>query len=117
MELSGAGNFAACTIIARNYLAQARTLIDSFLEHHPGSRFYLLVVDDEAHTLDDDMLGSAVSFVRPSDLALPRFGEMAFQYDVTELSTAVKPSLLSYMLDGASRPSSTSIPTSSSTDR
>jgi SAM-dependent methyltransferase/glycosyltransferase involved in cell wall biosynthesis len=99
LELTGAGNFAACTIVARNYLAQARTLIQSFHEHHPRSRFYLLVVDDETRALDDALLGPSVSIVRPSDLALPRFREMAFQYDVTELSTAVKPALLAYMLE------------------
>jgi glycosyltransferase involved in cell wall biosynthesis/SAM-dependent methyltransferase len=99
LQLSGAGGFGACTIVARNYLPRARTLIDSFLEHHPSNRFYLLVVDDAAREVDDQALGPMVNIVRPSDLALPRFREMAFQYDVTELSTAVKPALLSYMLD------------------
>ena len=36
---AASGNFRpvnACTIIARNYLAQARVLARSFLEHHPG---------------------------------------------------------------------------------
>lgn len=99
MALTGTGSFAACTIVARNYLAQARTLIQSFLEHHPQSHFYLLVVDDEARAVDGAAFGSAVSIVGPNDLALPRFREMAFQYDVTELSTAVKPALLCYMLD------------------
>jgi glycosyltransferase involved in cell wall biosynthesis/SAM-dependent methyltransferase len=99
LELTDAGRFAACTIVARNYLAQARTLIDSLLEHHPRSAFYLLVVDDEARALDAEALGPGVRVVRPADLALPRFREMAFQYDVTELSTAIKPALLSYMLD------------------
>jgi len=29
----------ACTIIAKNYVAQARVLARSYLEHHPGGRF------------------------------------------------------------------------------
>ena len=34
-----------CTIIARNYLAQARVLAETFREHHPDGRFFVLVID------------------------------------------------------------------------
>src|SRR4051794_37826002 len=36
----------AGTIVARNYLAQAQVLVDSFRDHHPDGEFYVLVVDD-----------------------------------------------------------------------
>jgi hypothetical protein len=36
-----------CTIAARNYLAQARVLAESFAAHYPEARFTTLVVDGE----------------------------------------------------------------------
>jgi hypothetical protein len=35
-----------CTIIARNYLPFARVLATSFIEHNPGGRVAVLVIDD-----------------------------------------------------------------------
>ena len=41
-----------CTIIAKNYVAQARVLARTFLELHPGSRCYVLVIDEFDGYLD-----------------------------------------------------------------
>jgi glycosyltransferase involved in cell wall biosynthesis len=87
---------AACTIIFRNYLSHARILAESFLQHHAGSRFYLLIVDDLPRGV---RLERAVRKLRGEDLGLPYFFEMCFKYDVTELSTAVKPTLLKRLMD------------------
>ena len=38
-------DFAACTIVAHNYLPLARIVARSFLKHHPESRFYIVIVD------------------------------------------------------------------------
>jgi hypothetical protein len=40
----------ACTIVARNYLAFARVLAESFLAIHPDSSFTTLVVDAECRS-------------------------------------------------------------------
>jgi hypothetical protein len=89
------GPVAACTIIARNYLAQARVLIDSYLAHAPGARFYLFVVDGLPPGV---RLDPQVQVLGPHEVGVPGFGEMSFKYDVTELCTAVKPSLLRFVL-------------------
>ena len=34
----------ACTIVSPNYLPYARTLVSSYLQHHPGDKFFVLVV-------------------------------------------------------------------------
>src|SRR5260370_27145401 len=82
---------AACTIISRNFLSFARVLVESYARHEPGGRFYVLVVDG----LPDGVnFGADVQLLGPEDLALPYFYEMCFEYDVAELCTAVKPSLL-----------------------
>jgi glycosyltransferase involved in cell wall biosynthesis len=87
----------ACTIIARNYLAHARTLARSFLEHHPGGHFTVLVIDgDESVRTGDDQF----EVMLPDQIGIDEdeFGRMAMLYDVMELATAVKPSLLKTLL-------------------
>lgn len=86
---------SACTIVARNYLSYARILADSFLRHHPGSNFYLLVVDGLPEGV---AAGPGITVIDVGELALPNFPAMSFKYDVTELSTSVKPTLLSLLL-------------------
>jgi glycosyltransferase involved in cell wall biosynthesis/SAM-dependent methyltransferase len=86
---------AACTIIARNYIAQARLLASSYLRHHPDSHFFVLIVDGLPDGVD---FGESVTILGPDDLSLPQFVEMAFKYEVTELSTAVKPSVMSTIM-------------------
>ena len=94
----------ACTIIARNYLAHARVLADSFFAHHPDGVFTVLVIDDEGHRFDAG--AEAFQCLRLSDIGLDRaeICRLAALYDVTELATAVKPPLLQHLLKTASSP-------------
>ena len=87
---------AACTIVARNYLPQARMLAESYARQAPGARFYLLVIDGQPDGIE---LGAHITRVAMEELDLPGFAELTFKYDVTELATSVKPSLLSLLLD------------------
>ena len=85
-----------CTIICRNYIAQARVLARSFAEHHPDGDCVVLIVDGvEA----DRQATESIRVVLPADLDLPDFPHMAGIYDPIELSTAVKPWLLEWMCD------------------
>jgi SAM-dependent methyltransferase len=88
-----------CTIIARNYLAHARTLAASFLEHHPDATCVVLVIDEINDAFDPG--GEQAVIVGPGDLGFKpgEFADMAARYDVLELSTAVKPWLLRHMLE------------------
>ena len=90
----------ACTIVARNYLAHARTVAASYREHHPDGRFTVLVMDAPyEHLLRDD---DAFDVIEPHQIGLPE-GElerMLTLYDVKELATALKPTLLDSMLAG-----------------
>jgi glycosyltransferase involved in cell wall biosynthesis len=86
---------AGCTIVARNYLSHARILARSYLRHHPGANFYLHVVDELPAGVAP---GHGIRLVRPRDLELPYFYELCLKYDVTELSTAVKPTLLQVLM-------------------
>ncbi|MBI2684076.1 MAG: methyltransferase domain-containing protein [Actinobacteria bacterium] len=88
----------ACTIVARNYLAQARVLAGSFLRHHPDHAFCVLVLDAG----DAGAPSEPFPVVRPQDvLERGEFERLATMYTVVELATAVKPSLLrSLFTDG-----------------
>jgi glycosyltransferase involved in cell wall biosynthesis len=91
-----------CTIVARNYLAYARALAESFLAQHPDGECVVLVIDDVAGELDASH--EPFEVLRPEDLEVERFEGMAGMYDVTELATAVKPWLLEHLLRGADSP-------------
>jgi glycosyltransferase involved in cell wall biosynthesis len=92
----------ACTIIAKNYLAQARVLARSFLEYHPGGRFWTLVIDDFTDYLDP--ASEPFATLTPADIGCDAFLDMAFRYTVLELSTAVKPWLLGHLMAAVDGP-------------
>lgn len=87
---------AACTIVTRNFLSYARIVGSSYLRHHPGARFYVLVVDGLPEGVE---AGPGLEIVDAQALDLPTFPALCFKYDVVELSTAVKPAFLSYLLE------------------
>ncbi|MGD9795768.1 MAG: glycosyltransferase [Acidimicrobiia bacterium] len=88
----------ALTIVARNYLSQARVVARSFAEHHRLGRFHVVVLD----VGDDDEFGDEpFEVISPFDIGIERdeFLRMATMYDVTELATAIKPWALRTLLD------------------
>jgi lipopolysaccharide biosynthesis glycosyltransferase len=87
----------ACTIIAKNYIAFARTLCDSFLAHHPHGVFYTLVIDDIDGYIDPSKEHFEILSI--ASLSIPNLRDFCFKYHITELSTAVKPYVLKYLFD------------------
>jgi GT2 family glycosyltransferase/glycosyltransferase involved in cell wall biosynthesis len=91
------------TIIARNYLAYARVLAASLARHNPGARLHVLILDDPNRSIPTEssfeiIRADELLFDPPSDLYT-----MAAIYDVTELSTAVKPWVFQYLFDRGAR--------------
>jgi glycosyltransferase involved in cell wall biosynthesis len=86
-----------CTIIARNYLAQARVLAVSYSEHNRGEPCSVLLLDDPEHDVGDAT--EPFEIIRPEQLGLDRFEGMAAMYEVGKLASAVKPSLLRHLLE------------------
>jgi glycosyltransferase involved in cell wall biosynthesis len=87
---------AACTIIAKNYIAFARTLAQSFLSFHPDHKFYVLIVDEFKGYLN--LAEECFEVVRLTDLEIPNLPSFCFKYDVKELCTAAKPFLIDYLI-------------------
>ncbi|SFO14924.1 FkbM family methyltransferase [Amycolatopsis rubida] len=88
----------ACTIVARNYVPAARVLARSYLEHHPGGRFVIAVID--APRDQSDRAGDGLTVVGPAAFGIDEddYLRMATAYSVTELATSVKPYLLRELL-------------------
>ena len=86
----------ACTIIAKNYLAFARVLARSHAEHHPGSRLFVLVIDEVEGYVDP--AEEPFELVRVPQIGIDHYDRMAALYTVLELSTAVKPWLMRHLL-------------------
>ncbi|MEZ5541714.1 MAG: glycosyltransferase [Pseudomonadota bacterium] len=86
----------ALTIVSKNYIAVARVLCDSFLEHHPGAQFYVLLVD----IMDGefDVAKERFSTLYLGDIGLPGADIFPYQYNILELNTAVKPFALKHLL-------------------
>jgi glycosyltransferase involved in cell wall biosynthesis len=96
------GGVRICTIIAKNYLAQARVLALSYAEWNPGAACSVLLIDDPDGSVPDE--DEPFELLRPNDLEIDRFDGMAAMFDVTELATAVKPQLLAHLLERAGEP-------------
>src|SRR5262245_45653795 len=88
---------AACTIVAKNYLADARVLARSFQAHHPDARMFVLLVDDVEGAVDAAREPFAI--VHLKDLPLEQREALCFKYSVLELCTAVKPFFLEHLFD------------------
>ncbi len=87
---------AACTIVSPNYLAFARTLAASYLAHHPGHGFFVLIVAD----LHDPTAFAQEPFtaILLPHLGVPDLRSVALMYDILELNTNVKPTFLKHLL-------------------
>ena len=93
--------FAAGTVVTSDRLPWARVLADSFAAHHPGVRFVVVVLDEPApeQLRGDDRF----ELVRAAQIGLGAFelGWMSAIYSGFELSCAVKPWLLCFLLRDA----------------
>jgi len=87
-----------CTIVCRNYLAQARVLADSLQEHYPESAFHVLVAD-VPNRRDVSYANEPFLHVDLQDLGIPELDVMKGIYSPVEFLTAVKPWLLDWVME------------------
>lgn len=92
-------NFAAVTIVARNYVGMALTMAQSFKKHHTDLPIFIYVLDDETRDAQSRIQSTGVTFLGPQDVPIAGLKELLFRYDVTEASTAVKPNVLKHIVD------------------
>lgn len=88
----------AFTLCSNNYLAQAKTLADSFIRHNPEFNFIIGLVDKRHPEIDYD-------FFRPhqilevDQLGIPGNESMVSKYNIVEYNTAVKPFFFQYIFE------------------
>src|ERR1700688_3555357 len=73
---------AIFTIVSRNYISYAATLMQPVAAHHPMCERYVFLAD-EAYDFSDLDLPATV--VTTDSIGIPEFSEMAFRYSVIEL--------------------------------
>ncbi len=86
----------AFTICANNYLAHAKTLIDSFKKYHPSVPFFIALVDEQNSDIDYEKLG-ADGIIDMPELMGEEFEELETTYSIAELCTVIKPGLFKHL--------------------
>lgn len=78
-----------CTIVAKNYLPYARTLMQSVQQNEPAFQRFVLLTDRP----DDyfDPTAEAFELELSANLPIPKNSLVHFKYSILELATAVKP--------------------------
>lgn len=87
------------TICSKNYLAFAKTLMDSLAETHPGIDRYILLADKKDKLLTNILQSLNAQMVWVEDAGIPELYRMAFIYNITEFNTSVKPFFIKYLMD------------------
>lgn len=87
---------AAVTICSLNYLAKALVLFESYRLHHPQHPFYIVLVDRK--TPGFSLSKPGLSLIWAEDLPINNFLQYAFAFDIIELNTNVKPTVLKLLL-------------------
>jgi hypothetical protein len=88
---------AVGTIVTKNFLSFARVLAGSVRVPHPDVPFFTLLADEPEGLFDP--AAEPFEVVPPQALCVPDFRQMCFKYTRQQLSIAVKPYLLRYLLD------------------
>ena len=88
---------AICSIIAKNYVAHARILAESFVSRHPGKRCFVLVIDDYEGYIDPSQ--EVFEVIGLHELQIPNVRSFCFKYNVTELATALKAAFLRFLIE------------------
>ncbi len=91
-------SLCVCTIVSANYLAYAAVLAASVRQHHPDGHFEVLVVDRPTPAVQEALAKTGLKARFAQDLGLPDFEQLAYQFDILELNTALKPSFLKQLL-------------------
>lgn len=86
----------AFTIVNANYLHFAFTLAESYLENNVDSEFYIFLLGSEREVVGN-LQGLKV--INLNDSFVNDLNQRAFYYEITELSTSVKPDCFLYLFN------------------
>ncbi|GAA4859116.1 FkbM family methyltransferase [Saccharopolyspora rosea] len=91
-EELGIGTVIGCTLAHADQFPAAQVLRDSFLRHHPGARFVLLLLDGPADGRQDVLV--------PADIGVEQeeFARLAMACTAEQLRNVLRPRLLQHLL-------------------
>lgn len=87
---------AVCTIVSKNYLAQALTLGDSIINTNRDVNFHILLADEKDNL---DLNSIKYPIIESKNIGLSFWEDMAFKYDVIEYNTATKPFFIEWLFN------------------
>ena len=87
--------FAACSIIAKNYLPMARALAESWRKYHPTCPIFILLMDSPTGYFDP--AEEEFRTVLMPELEISNLEGFLFKYSILEASTAAKPYLMCHL--------------------
>lgn len=90
-------NLAIFTICSNNYVPIAKVLLQSARKHHPEAKHYICLADKIVS--DNEFYPSDCVIVPAEDLGIPEFRKFAFRYDVMEFNTALKPFMVTNLME------------------
>ena len=91
----GTPALAGGAVVTSDYMPWARVTAGSFMEHHPGARFVVMIVDDPDPSGDEPF-----ELRTPTEIGMStdEFEWMKLIYDGLELCCALKPLILRHLL-------------------
>ncbi|WP_052342751.1 hypothetical protein [Bacillus sp. EB01] len=87
-----------CTVCCNNHLPLSLNMAKSAKQHHPFSELVLCLVEEEIHPIVKDF-PYFDRIVLAKDIGIPDFDKFVFKYNQYEAACAVKPYLLSYLVN------------------
>ena len=86
------------TICSNNYLAQAKTLMDSVHQHNPEYSLVICLADKKREGLDYTFFEPA-KILTVEEVLLNDLESLIEGYDIVEFNTAIKPSLFKHLIN------------------
>lgn len=86
----------AFTLCSNNYLAQAKTLGDSFINHNQDFQFIIGLVDRRSSQIDYDFF-EPHKILEVESISIDDISELIDKYNIVEFNTAVKPFYFDYL--------------------
>ncbi len=89
-------NTCIFTIVSRNYLHYARTLLASVKAHYPEADLVVGLCDRRGET---DFSDDIFSLIELEELEIPEREKFIFRYTILEINTAIKPYVIGKLFD------------------
>lgn len=86
------------TVCSANHLAFAKTMVTSFLQHHPDYKVFICLTDKVAARFDVNNLLPA-TIIEVGELGINELPEMSERYSLIEFNCAVKPFMATYLIN------------------